>query len=139
MDTQTNLTETLSPDSPKRTDVSFFATRIEAKSRITSATITATVDNPVDASELLFKTKLRNALSDWAQNTTAGQTAWEQSGEDFNLGDLAMVANEPELVSRLAKAGIHELKVDIIGHAHHSWNFDEVLIDAEQSVEFAFG
>lgn len=122
-----------------RREVLFLATRIEAESRITSAMITAWVGNPVDASELSFKTKLRNTLSDWVQTTTAGQQAWEESCEDFNFGDLAGVIDDPELVSRLAKAGIHKLRVEIIGHARNSWNFDEVLIDDEHSVEFAFG
>lgn len=129
MNTQTNLTKTSDAIPSQRTEVSFFATRIEAESRITSAMITALVNNPADASELLFKTKLRNTLSDWVQTTIAGRQAWEQSGEDFNFGDLAGVSAEPELVSRLATAGIHELRVDIIGYARHSWNFDEVLID----------
>ncbi len=137
MGNQQNNPDTANQTAPKRTEVSFFATRIERHSLITSAMITATVDDPTDIEEESFKTKLRNALSDWVQTTTAGQEAWNQSSEDFNFGDLSMVTNDTELVFRLAAVGIHELRVVVVGHQPHSWNFDEVLIDDEQSLAFS--
>lgn len=70
------------------------------------------------------------AVSHWFTTTGEGRAAWEESSEDFNVGDLANALGDARLEESLRLHGIAALTVET--HAarggNHDWPYDEVLI-----------
>jgi len=88
-------------------------------------------DGVTDAAHCSFRCKdtdgkkaLSRAVTKWVETTEEGRAAWEESCEDFNIGDLACHQSQ-EL---LAEWGIHDLKVQVMAGAE-SWDyFDRHLV-----------
>lgn len=81
--------------------------------------------------------ELRDAISEavlnWRNNSEEGKAAWEESCEDFNIGDLVdyvQYAIEPNLQKELEAVGVEDLHIDTHSFAAHlptKWSYDEVL------------
>lgn len=68
---------------------------------------------------------LRRALTKWAETTAEGREAWEQSSEDYNVGDFLGDCETPEVLRLLADEGI--LGIEVIYQLSSS---EEVSYDA---------
>jgi hypothetical protein len=67
------------------------------------------------------------AVSSWL-DTTEGAIAWENSSEDFNLGDLALVESNLDLIETLDLFGIKSFSVEQIDIARSDdWDFDDMI------------
>jgi hypothetical protein len=75
-----------------------------------------------------FLEALKKAFTAWTQ-TDIGRKAWDNSCEDFNIGDLEHenFDNDTELYQLLIESGIHDLTIETVSCDKHSWKFDTVL------------
>ena len=82
--------------------------------------------------------RLSRAIGRWIQNTEEGRRAWANSGEDFNVGDLADYLSRPgkatsSLQQFLEKEGIARVKdLFVLTNAEHE-NYDRILADLEEA------
>jgi hypothetical protein len=107
-----------------------FIVRRDSDDEETYAIITARVENPKLAKDSVFLEHLGAALSKWAKETKEGKKAYEDSREDFNVGDLAGHCSDESLTPFLSKNGIHELDVDVnCEKSCRIWSYDTILID----------
>ncbi len=85
----------------------------------------------------VFLSHLQQAVTWWSRFTPTGYDAWRDSGEDFNVGDLAVYQEDPALVEKLAECGIHDLAVSVYIDTSEGdcWTFDTVLCDDEREGE----
>jgi hypothetical protein len=87
-----------------------------------------------DSASLLDR--LRKAITRWMCETKKGKEAWEDSGADFNIGDLSashMDDKGPDesLVPYLEAQGVCDLDVDQLD-PDADWTYDTVLCDEEK-------
>lgn len=103
---------------------------------ITFALVTANVNQIVLGNETDFLNALTRAISDWVKTSDAGKMAWENSSEDFNVGDLSHWTDELSLKKCLEKEGITELNIDINSKnmASTEWMYDTVLADVDDDM-----
>jgi hypothetical protein len=70
--------------------------------------------------ELEFR--IKTAVDDWLKNTDQGRAAYQESAQDFNVGDLLQYVGEPSLVERLAEQGVNAFElsapVQFVGWCH---------------------
>lgn len=59
-----------------------------------------------------FLPALKRAVTNWVCSTSQGKKAWEDSSENFNIGDLANCTGDSTLKPYLAKEGITYLEID---------------------------
>lgn len=81
--------------------------------------------------------ELRDAVSqavlNWREKTEEGKMAWEESCEDFNIGDLVdyvEFAIEPNLKEELEAVGVHDLHIETHGFEARMptmWSYDDIL------------
>ncbi|MBE0545262.1 MAG: hypothetical protein IH623_28320 [Verrucomicrobia bacterium] len=82
--------------------------------------------------------RLSRAVGRWIQNTVEGRRAWANSGEDFNVGDLADYLSHSgqataSLQQFLEKEGIAPVKdLFVLTKAEHE-NYDRILADLEEA------
>lgn len=82
--------------------------------------------------------RLSRAVGRWIQNTAEGRGAWANSGEDFNVGDLADYLSRSgsatgSLQQFLEKEGIARVKdLFVLTNAEHA-NYDRILADLEEA------
>lgn len=55
--------------------------------------------------------KICDCVAAWIDNTQEGQEAWDDSGEDFNIGDLSGYINDHKLKAQLSLSGLFNLQV----------------------------
>jgi len=67
-------------------------------------------------------------ISDWVKNTEEGKEKYENSSEDFNIGDLADSLSK-ELIGRFKKSGITDIVIDDYNSEVNTWNFDSLLVN----------
>ena len=85
-------------------------------------------DHPMSPKDAF--TAIKKAVTGWVKHTTAGQVAWKQSKNDFNVGDLADYTNDDALKSYLHKEGIQALNIAIEDlDCEMEWAFDTILVD----------
>lgn len=73
--------------------------------------------------------RVQEAVTDWILESQDGMKAWQDSCEDFNIGDMSTYMDE-ELVRCLAGRGI--LAPNLLSpddSACPAWNYDTVLAD----------
>jgi hypothetical protein len=76
-----------------------------------------------------LKAALKKACTEWVKTTPEGQEAWEDTSEDFNLGDLCNHTGEPTLVAILQKYGIVGLEIDVYSDEKPAnWEYDDILV-----------
>tara|TARA_B100000809_G_C15122014_1_gene524660 strand:+ start:253 stop:579 length:327 start_codon:yes stop_codon:yes gene_type:complete len=75
-----------------------------------------------------FLEALKKAVTTWTK-TEIGFKAWEDSCEDFNIGDLENedFSEGTELHQALVDKGIDDLSIETISTDNHSWKFDTTL------------
>ena len=82
--------------------------------------------------------RLSRAVGRWIQNTEEGRRAWANSGEDFNVGDLADYLSRSgsatgSLQQLLEKEGIARVKdLFVLTNAEHE-HYDRILADLEEA------
>lgn len=79
--------------------------------------------------------RLSRAVGQWIQNTAAGRRAWANSGEDFNVGDLAdyLSRSGSAIQQFLEKEGIARVKdLFVLTNAEHE-NYDRILAELEEA------
>jgi hypothetical protein len=76
-----------------------------------------------------FLPALRRALREWGQ-TPDGQFEWENSGKDFNVGDLSNAPYESSPLGEiLARHNIHGLEIDVYSCDFTlPWSYDTHLM-----------
>jgi len=116
------------------THVLAFA-RQEKMDITTSAQVTFKTEDSLTDEQLLKR--LTAALTEWATHSQKGYKAWEDSCNDFNVGDLAhwLDDNASELDRTepgyyLAKQGLHFVDLRIGDYSQH-WPFDAVLMNGD--------
>ena len=55
--------------------------------------------------------KICDCVASWINDTKEGLEAWDQSGEDLNIGDLSMYDGDQMLINRFVTAGLFNVKV----------------------------
>lgn len=100
----------------------------------TSARVSCLECEAVETADDLFA-KLRQAVGEWLSTTASGKLAWAESEGDFNIGDLSLRDEEPELQPILEKHGIQELSIDICIQESRNqffrWAYDAHLFSEE--------
>lgn len=80
--------------------------------------------------------KVCECVAAWIQDTKQGQEAWEESGEDFNVGDLSMHDDDQMLINRFVAAGLYNVKVSANEHeVLNDFTYDTVLPRRSESFE----
>ena len=69
---------------------------------------------------------LENAITHWIETTPAGLEAWEESCEDFNIGDF-YCQNNFQLQASLEAHGIHSVETLFELADSHEVSFDRIL------------
>lgn len=110
--------------------VQFVVPRITS-TELTVAVVTASVTTDALTNKQTFLNTLITALSNWAQTTGSGRKAWQQSGQDFNVGDLSHYQDDPRLKRQCVKVGIHNLDVTPYIDMSTTWTYDTVLINPD--------
>jgi len=82
-----------------------------------------------DGDDRLFFGKLGLALAQWMTETEDGRIAWNNSSEDFNIGDLSNYYKIESLQPYLSRVGITMLEIEIITDSDpcYFWTYDTVL------------
>lgn len=95
------------------------------------ATVAVVEWDGIDSSR--FKSNLTAALTKWAKTTEEGRDAWDESSQDFNVGDLSNADYEDNpLKAILAEFGIKNLSVSVYSDDDSpTWGYDDVLIDGD--------
>ena len=70
-----------------------------------------------------------SAVTDWINETESGRKAWEESCEDFNIGDLCECLDDESLRARLSRYGIGGMEICITDGSESQWTFDEILVN----------
>lgn len=89
---------------------------------------TDTVNHP-DQLLNLFRT----AVTQWVRETEEGAKAYEDSSEDFNIGDLAQEMPNPQLQYFFNGQGLFDIKIEIIANSDYQddWTYDTHLVEEE--------
>ena len=74
---------------------------------------------------------LQTGCTEWAKATLSGRNAWDDSAEDFNVGDLILHLDNEALKGCLHVEGIESVGVVYEFYEGQAVSFDRVLIDAE--------
>jgi hypothetical protein len=80
-----------------------------------------------------FLAALKDTVTEWVKTTDSGRKAWEESDENFNVGDLANENLEAlnELFMERHAAFITDIDVfSQDGNTGDEWAFDDVLVDS---------
>lgn len=104
----------------------------------TMAIVDATVmtDNRYLSACEFVEQYLKPSLTEWVKKTKQGQTAWKESCDDFNVGDLSMCCDNKALTKILAEHGVINMEVDTVSEtAVDDWDYDTVLVDASEVEE----
>lgn len=98
-----------------------------ADDEMTFATITFETDKWL--SDASVYRKFCDVVTKWRETTECGRQAWEESCEDFNVGDLSMYLNSiPEYIWTMH--GLSHVSVEVTSldnAASRYWTFDMVL------------
>jgi len=84
------------------------------------------------ASQLLKR--FVEAVTAWVRNTQEGKEAYDQSDQDYNVGDLANDIDQPSLAPYLEAHGLLDLEIDIYSDDdfQNNWTSDTHLVNAEK-------
>ena len=89
--------------------------------------VTATFTCAETVDPVILMSKFKKAVTQWAQTTDTGKEAYEDSYEDFNIGDFSHNEEDDELKRCLSEEGISVEIAHISTHACHS--FDSLLVE----------
>lgn len=109
--------------------VRFIVPRI-SNDEVTFAIVEARVKDSINSQED-FLTALKKSLNEW-KKTDAGQEAWENSSEDFNVGDLRDELPNVSIACFLKTNGIRSLQITVESmEGSGNWQFDDVLMEED--------
>ena len=74
---------------------------------------------------------LKKVLTQWVKTTKDGRTAWKQSSEDFNIGDLSLCEEDFKRYGAkgLEAQGVYSFNILYCGDVADAETFDTILID----------
>jgi hypothetical protein len=82
---------------------------------------------------------MKQVFTEWVKTTDEGRKAWEDSGGDFNIGDVANhfysgSRNRLFLYDALVEHGIEISDIDVhsMDGDRDAWEFDTVLVNKEK-------
>ena len=70
-----------------------------------------TLETPLDLSPDEAMQKICDCVASWINDTKEGLDAWDESGEDFNIGDLSGYDGDQMLINRFILAELFNVKV----------------------------
>jgi hypothetical protein len=70
---------------------------------------------------------LRDAVTDWVRETDEGRTAWEDSEEDFNIGDFDDLGEAESFRPFMRRHGIVRIMRLYLGDMLDAFPYDTVL------------
>lgn len=110
-----------------------FVVRRESVKENTFAVVSAVVKDEKLRKEKYFLDQLQKAVTEWVKTTKDGKEAWEESSNDFNVGDLVDYTTCESFLDILqGKYGIRELHVITNSHDDSgNWAYDTVLVDQD--------
>lgn len=102
--------------------------------RSTDETTFALVSAKVSDKKLLeegpFLKALRKGITKWVRGTAEGKKAWNESCQDFNVGDLCQYEKSEALLKCLAVVGIFTLDISCNCFDYAAqWSYDTVLAE----------
>lgn len=71
---------------------------------------------------------LKDAITQWVEETSEGQQAYQASAEDYNIGDFMHDFQCQSIEPFIAKAGIESLEMESLTE-EQICDYDEVLVD----------
>ena len=74
---------------------------------------------------------LRRALSKWASTTEEGRAAWEESSEDYNIGDFLGDCENPQVLALLQEEGILHVEVAYELSSQEEVSYDRILMSVD--------
>lgn len=78
----------------------------------------------------------KKAVNRWVQETPQGKRAWEESGNDLNVGDLfSQYEDEPSLATAFAEEGLYEVKCVWSLSEGEEYPYDTVLAEHPEEAE----
>lgn len=77
---------------------------------------------------------LERAVTEWVETTPEGREAWEDSCEDFNIGDFCC-QEDPQLQDCLKTHGIHSVETRFELVESQEISYDRILAHPELSVK----
>jgi hypothetical protein len=86
-----------------------------------------------DAATLLAA--VTRGVTKWMLSSAEGRKAWEYSGEDFNVGDLASWLGEEDLVDCLLRERVVGLTIEQLDNFNADWVYDTVLVNVAELEE----
>jgi hypothetical protein len=113
-----------------QTDISIRVPRYEGGYVSDIAKLTARTDRTDLKNISLFKETLIGVIDKWIETTDTGKKALDDSCFDFNVGDLSLSQEDPDLQKLLNNAGIFNLSIEISGAGElesDDWQFDSLL------------
>ena len=77
-----------------------------------------------------FRDALVKAVSDWVDRTTDGREAYQENGNDFNIGDLAQWDDDSALRKFMRIHGIIGFRLQIFCDTEpvSGWDYDDSLV-----------
>jgi hypothetical protein len=80
---------------------------------------------------------IREAVTRWVMQTFEGTKAWDQSVEDFNVGDLIGYLSDPYLCVFLRTFGIYDLKIESLelSYERKDWSYDTLLVNDSEELK----
>jgi hypothetical protein len=94
---------------------------------IIEARRTGQVASPADLGR-----QIRSAVSEWINTTSRGKAALANSGNDFNVGDLAEWHRDESLLAILSKHGVQIIELDAVQAEFAGWDYDDHLFDEDK-------
>lgn len=87
--------------------------------------------------EQTLRDAVTRAVTSWVNETSEGRAAWEWTGRNFSVADLANFLDDEELAQRLQEEGVENLTIETASYleAAQDWTFDTALIDTANLAE----
>ena len=79
-----------------------------------------------------FLGAVRRGVTKWVAQTPQGRTAYADSSDDYNVGDLSTDVGDEALVALLAAEGVYDLSIQTITEDDFDddWTYDTLLVSA---------
>lgn len=88
------------------------------------------IQTPVDLHKAILV-----AVQAWVNKTQAGKEAFEESSQDFNIGDLSNNLDSYSLRDELMDVGVTQLQISLFDDSGDFWDYDEVLAVEPEEIE----
>lgn len=86
-----------------------------------------------------FLDNLKKAVTEWIKTDVTGETEWENSNEDFNIGDMSLLIGVNftskaglDLTKHLENNGIHNIQILVFAGDSQDLDYDTVLANRKE-------